>query len=662
MTLLGELKSVLKKDERLVKNSELLTNTVTELALKMDKNLIKLLMSEKKIKEHFFVEVSGALVFDREKFINFITIEKFLPDSYTKFKQNIGLTVDSDYLAKSGEVVLAWPYKDCVLEGGQEKEDEKRAEIFYNETLAPDEIDRLLDPKVFTNFKRVDAKGEHKVTEMKTTDNLIIKGNSLLVLHSLKKKFAGKVKLVYIDPPYGKNAQTFYNDTFKNSTWLTFMKNRLEVAKQLLRNDGIIFIQIDDEQYAYLKVLCDDNGLFGRDNYLSTITVKSKTPSGVGQESLIFDITERILVYAKDITNISRGSLKIFDEIVDENSRTVDNYNLVIEDVGSEDNSFELRTGRGKRIKVVKLRNFKFKKVPKKECTKQWAYNNYPNIFRLSPAKGGLMKKITPQLPKEPCFIEYVPEKGKYADQTIRVYFVHRDMVVMLSETSVRNVGERVVEKLVNIHNNWTDESLWQGIAREGGVSLPHGKKPETLIKRIIDLSFPDTGDIVLDFFAGTGTTCAVAHKMNFQYIGVEQLDYGKNSAVVRLKNVINGDQSGISKVVNWKGGGDFVYCEPKELNELFVRKLLKVKRKAELLKIWNEMKRNGFLSYRVDKRLFNENIEEFKKLPVDEQRRLLIECLDKNHLYVNYSEIEDRQYKVSRGDIAINRKFYGGA
>ena len=232
--------------------------------------------------------------------------------------------------------------------------------------------------------------------------------------------------------------------------------------------------------------------------------------------------------------------------------------------------------------------------------------------------------------------------------------------------------GRRVLfykERLVEINNHllpgelitdiWTDISF-EGLAKEGGVSFAKSKKPEKLIHRIIELVTDKKEDIILDFFLGSGTTAAVAHKLGHQYIGIEQLDYGDEDSVVRLKNVVKGDQSGISKEVGWKGGGDFVCCELKKLNELFVQKLLRAKNKVEVLKMWNQMKRNGFLSHRVDKKLFDENIEEFKKLPLDKQRRLLIECLDKNYLYVNYSEIEDRQYKVSKEDIALNRKFYG--
>lgn len=170
-----------------------------------------------------------------------------------------------------------------------------------------------------------------------------------------------------------------------------------------------------------------------------------------------------------------------------------------------------------------------------------------------------------------------------------------------------------------------------------------------------------EPGDIVLDFFLGSGTTAAVVHKMGRQYIGIEQLDYGENSAIVRLKNVINGDRSGISKLANWHGGGDFIYMELMKLNEHFIEKIQDAKDKETLLSIWEEMKLNGFLSYRVDPKLFDENIEEFKGLSIDEQKRLLLETLDKNYLYVNYSEIDDEEYGVSEEDKKLNKKFYGG-
>mgnify|MGYP003395505375 FL=1 len=182
-----QLTDLLKKDERLVsQDGILLKNQTQELARKNDSSLIKLLLSDKTIKQHFFFEVEKTLIFDKEKFIRFISNKQFLPDSYTAFKNKIGLTAGDEYVSESKEVVLAWPYKDCVLEGGMTKEDQKRDEIFYNETLAPDDINRLLDAKVFTNFKRIDKKGEHKLDGLNwdgrgtTKDNVIVKGNNLL--------------------------------------------------------------------------------------------------------------------------------------------------------------------------------------------------------------------------------------------------------------------------------------------------------------------------------------------------------------------------------------------------------------------------------------------------------------------------------------------------
>ncbi|MEO0071323.1 MAG: site-specific DNA-methyltransferase, partial [candidate division WOR-3 bacterium] len=182
--------------------------------------------------------------------------------------------------------------------------------------------------------------------------------------------------------------------------------------------------------------------------------------------------------------------------------------------------------------------------------------------------------------------------------------------------------------------------------------------KPEALLKRIIEISTKE-GDLILDFFMGTGTTCAVAHKMGRQYIGVEQLDYGENSAVVRLKNVIKGDQTGISKAVGWKGGGDFVYLELMKWNENFADEIRKVKTKEDLKNLWEKMKRKAFLSYKVDVKTIDANAKDFEELSLEDQKRFLYECLDKNHLYVNYSEIDDEEYGVSEGDKEVNREFY---
>jgi len=183
-------------------------------------------------------------------------------------------------------------------------------------------------------------------------------------------------------------------------------------------------------------------------------------------------------------------------------------------------------------------------------------------------------------------------------------------------------------------------------------------QKPEALLKRIIEYSTAK-GDLVLDFFNGSGTTTAVAHKMNRQWIGVEQLEEGAKIFVKRMKNILNGDQTGISKSVGWKGGGDFVYLELAKWNESFVEKIQKAKTKKELKKSWETMKEKAFLSYKVDIKTVDENARDFADLSIENQKRFLLECLDKNHLYVNYSEIDDEEYEVSEEDKKLNREFY---
>ncbi len=549
-TFIKHIEKIIEKDDRLWskdKEKKLLKNKLVELVSNDDEKLLELLLDDSEAKSNFFKKIKDSTIFLKDRFLQFITMNEFLPDSFTAFENEIGLSDDKKLITQKDEISLVFPHKDCILEGGQTKEEAGRDEIFYNTILAPDEIDRIKEPKVLVNWKKYDKNGQHEVREFSKQDNWIIKGNNLLALYSLLPKYREEIKLIYIDPPFNTGSDGFgYNDRFNHSAWLTFMQNRLRVAKELLRDDGIIFVQCDNNEQAYLKVLMDD--IFQKENFITTISVKSKTPSGVGQESYIFDVLENIHCYANNNNELKPNHYKIFDEIIDEESRTATNYHFLIENFGTKDKEFELKTGMGKPIKVVKLKNFKYKNNPVKETTKEWVFNNYEKIFRMSPANGGLMKKITPKLPKEPCYIEYTPSKGKYADKLIRLYFINRDMVVMLSESSEKDTKNELVNKLVNIHNNWTSDSLWQGIANEGGVILKNGKKPEKLLQRILDIS-TEKDDIVLDFFAGAGTTGAVAHKMGRRYILVEQMDYIHNLPEARLINVIKGDQNGNLKI-----------------------------------------------------------------------------------------------------------------
>ena len=278
--LLSTLKDHFKDDPRCTVDGNLNKSKIEEMALRLDSSFIGRLLENESLKNNFFVQSGEVQIFDKVKFQRFINNKSFLPDSYTAFKNKISLsTNDREYLSENKEVVLSWPHKDCVLEGDQSKEDIKRDEVFFNESLAPDEIDHLFQPKVLKNFKKYEKTGESSEPYVTQEDNLIIKGNNLLALHTLLPIYREKVKLIYIDPPYNTGNDSFgYNDKFKHSTWLTFMKNRLEAAKELLRPDGLIFVHCDDNEHAYLKVLMDE--VFDN-NFINSIAVKVSPPNGV---------------------------------------------------------------------------------------------------------------------------------------------------------------------------------------------------------------------------------------------------------------------------------------------------------------------------------------------------------------------------------------------
>ena len=583
--LLRDLTELLSKDDRLVSEGKLLKNKVIELALKIDCNLIKLLLRSKPIKNHFFADADGVLVFDKIKFQKFVSNKQFLPDSYTAFKNKIGLVNENgNYLSESKEVVLAWPYKDCVLEGGQTKEDQKRDEIFWNETLAPDEIDRLLAPKVFTNFKRYDQEGEHVLTGKGKIDffkeNLIIKGNNLLALHSLKHQFRGQVKLIYIDPPYNTGNDSFgYNNNFNHSSWLTFMKNRLHIARELLSDSGAIFIQCDDSEQAYLKVLCDE--IYGSQNFINCIAVKMSEPTGVkmAHAQLRFPkIKEYILAYKKltfEFTTIDKIRKTKWD----------DEYKHYLEGLSRESREKlrDIQSNEWNDADDVSVANSLLKKVrlvPVSEKLKGAGVSSkdeeawkFENSWRIA------------QTVSSDSIRDIVKNMSKMPDQNVAAA-ISKDGVLFFYNTKANlGMGGRIRVTIADDFLFTNPCDFWQdikttGIAGEGDVSLKYGKKPEKLVARIIRMT-SSRGDLVLDFHVGSGTTCAVAHKMGRQYIGIEQLDYGENDSVVRLKNVINGDRSGISKSVNWQGGGEFIYCELMKYNEAYVHRIHKAKTAA---------------------------------------------------------------------------------
>lgn len=646
--LYHELYDVLRMEDRYCTDAgELIKSNIQEDALNLTPSLLKLLLANESLNRHFFRDVDGIRVFDKVAFQKLIMNKQFLPDSYTAYKNKIGLTTDDGrFITDSREVVLAWPYKDCMLEGGQTKEEAKRDEVFWNETLAPDEINRLTEPKMLTNFRRYDKDGEHYVEHLSPNDNLIIKGNNLLALHSLKEKYAGQVKLIYIDPPYNTGNDSFgYNDNFNHSTWLTFMKNRLEVAKELLKDSGLLFVHIDDIESAYLKVLSDN--VFGRENFMNVIAVKSSTPSGTKtahKDKTIIKQKDLILVYKKG------GETKLCPQYTKRKGWD-QHYSLLLDK--NESGNFYLRSlqeelislgiiGKDQTLRDINIEDKRFK---------EYYLANRKSICRLQSHKNKKAEIASRAL------VNTVYEDKE--DEEIKGLYYNGQVITPLAQ-GIKLVysNQQFVEDLGMLLCDFWDDIDFQNTQNEGGISFPTAKKPELLLYRIISLcTLP--GDIVLDFFLGSGTTAAVAHKMGRQYIGIEQMDYGKNDSVVRLCNVINGDKSGASKGLNWQGGGSFVYCELSKYNQNFIDEIEEAKTTDELLVIWKRMQETGFLSYQIKAKDINIDADEFKDLSIDDQKRFLIECLDKNLLYIPFSEIDNEEYNISDEDKRLTREFY---
>ncbi|OFX20044.1 MAG: hypothetical protein A2033_01690 [Bacteroidetes bacterium GWA2_31_9] len=641
------LENLLKTDTRLVdENNELKGNSIRDLANKHDEKLIELLLNNEKAKEHFFLKVKDVYVFKTNEF-KFFLDENKIDNSYTQYENKIGLAVGSKFLKENEDVALNFPFKDCVLEGGQSTEDgldvyfefsektsnyeenqAKRKEIFYNEVLARDEIDRLFEPKAFTNIKKYSANEKDKIDKFERDENgiiknnLIIKGNNLLALHSLKAEFQGKIKLIYIDPPYNTGKDGFqYNDNFSVSSWLTFMKNRLEIARELLSSDGIIFIQMDDKYKDYLKICCDE--IFRIENFIANIIWKKrggapndKVIGATHENILLYSKTEKYKLYKKPRTEEQKGRYSNPD------NHPKGNW--------SADNLMaNVKGGRGVDSLHFAIINPNTGEEHYPSSNGNWRYNQ---------------KTINRLLENDEI---YFGKDGKGKPKLKRFY------------TDLKDEG-------VSIGTFWDDLPQNNSATAEilklfGSVNEFDTPKPEKLIERIINIGSIE-GDIVLDFFAGSGTTASVAHKMKRQFITSEQMNYIENVTLKRLKKVIEGENGGISEDVNWKGGGSFIYLELAKNNEQAKELILNCSNFNELTALFDELYNNFFLHYNVKIKDFKEKIskeENFIKLPFEKQKEMFCKMLDLNQMYVNVSEMEDSRYKLSENDIKLTKDFY---
>ncbi|OYD08183.1 site-specific DNA-methyltransferase [Paludifilum halophilum] len=630
-----EIRNVLEKfgDKYFVEGNVNKSKVIQDLDA-YDKDLLSAFIENETIKENFAITINGHMVLQTNKLIELFEADEYWQDSFTKYSKKIGLTAGGKFIDESTDVVLDFPYKDTILKASMSKEDTDKDDLrpdepFLNEVIAKEEIDVLLDKKILVNAKKYTQNGVEDIDHFNENDNLIIKGNNLLALHTLKLRYAGKVKACFIDPPYffykNKPADTFsYNSNFKLSSWLVFMQNRLSITKDLLSEDGVIYITISSEGGHYLKVLVDN--VFGMENFIADITWQSR--KSVSSDGLISVSSNHILVYAKNINIIKKDEFRLF--------------------LDTDGFKYDDNDGRGKyRIEPFDAPNIrknleypiknpntgKIYYPPEGRCWRT-TYEDYIRLLKDNRIRFGAKGQTKPQLK---VYLKDVKQMGKGKASTTIWSDLTPDSILW-SETGTTTNGTKHQQKMF-------------------GKVVFENPKPEDLISRSLQLA-TDENDIVLDFFMGSATTQAVAHKMNRRYIGIEQMDYINTVSVPRLQKVIEGEQGGISKDVNWQGGGSFVYVELMEKNRGFLKAIRDAKNHNELQKVFDFMLEEAEIDFRVDLEKIKDTLHE---LSLDDQKRTLIKIIDKNQLYYNYSEIDDENVRdlISDSDYAFNKSFY---
>ncbi len=654
------LEKVLKTESLFVdsESGELNYIKVKDSADKIDEKLIALLADNKGLKEKFFTKIKDVYVFNINDFKYFLDESK-VDNSYTQYENEIGLADNNGLLENRSEVVLDFPFKDCVLEGGQSNEEgndtyfeqsdktgkyqekqSKRNEIFFNQVLAHDEIDRLYDRKAFVNWKRFtkdskkDGEAVKEIKRDKTgliQENLIIKGNNLLALHSLKSEFAGKIKLIYIDPPYNppSSNNTFtYNNNFNHSTWLTFMKNRIEVAQDLLSDSGAMIIAIDENEQTYLGVLIDE--MFkGYENHCVTIV---HNPRGVQGTNFSYTNEYAFFIFPKG-------------------TKTIKNRKITEEDI-----SFSNLRNWGGESERHNAKNC-FYSILVDKCTKQVIDfgDVCPDKFnpKINIHNGDFVEVY-------PVDKEGIERKWRYARQSVEEV---KDLLAVTEKNGVYDI--QIGKDFGQYRTVWIDKRY---DANEYGTKLVKDLVPES------NFSFPkslwnvydaiyavvrdDKDAIVLDYHAGSGTTGhAVLNlneedKGNRKFILIEQMDYIQTVTAPRIKEVLKRSKSDNS----------FIYLELAKWNEQAKEEIQNAKDLPSLVKLFDTLYERYFLNYNVKIKDFKEKIikeENFKKLTLPQQKKMFLTMLDLNQMYVNESEITDKKYGISTEDQKLTKIFY---
>lgn len=594
------------------------------------------------IKDNYLKEVAGQKLFLIDQLEEAILYDDYWDTSYTKYENRVGLTSNNKFIEDDQDVVLDFPFKDGILTANMTNEHDENGydDSFLNEVIEKNEIDRLLDEKVFNHVKRIDDNGERETDFFDgDKDNLIVKGNNLLVLHTIKKRYKGKVKFIYIDPPYyfekSKPSDTFsYNSNFKLSSWLVFMKNRLEAARDLLASDGVIFVSISEDGQAYLKLLMDE--VFGKNNFTETFIWRN-TDNADSSGNKSRSGLEYIHSYEKN-KNPNRKWI----------GKSTENGDAPL--LNSSNGIGELKFKKGVIRFNIPDGNYKAGVYPKIELLDDLIVKDGKNLNTV---------RMKGKFKWSQSYLDDEISKGG-------------DFVVKSKQFSIRyQKGKRsymAPEKMID--TNYLSKIFGVGSYEDSNSHLEAlnlhftYSKPESLIAFLMRATTNER-DIVLDFFMGSGTTQAVALKMNRRFIGVDQMDYINSISVPRLKKVISGEQGGISKDANWHGGGSFVYVELMKKNMGYLQDLIAAKTFDEMHKVYNRMlsgvkdsKAAADISFKADLDKIEWNPT---KVKYEDQKRVLIKLLDKNGLYYNYSEIDDEDVRgfLSNGDYLFNKSFY---
>ncbi len=665
--------TILKTDYRIwnKEKNELNQTLLIDLLDKIDEKIIGILLENEEIRGKFFVKIKDTkgdiFVFKTNDF-KFFLEENKINNSYTKYKNQIGLTDGKRFLKDSGDVVLNFPFKDCILEGGQSSEEgldtyfeyeeekqkivdggkiiepagykektTKRKEIFFNETLARDEIDRLFDEKALANWQRFNKNGKQEIGEIKRgkdgtiKENLIIKGNNLLALHSLKSQFTGKVKLIYIDPPYntGGGGDTFiYNNNFKHSSWLTFTKNRLDVAKDLLTQDGAIIIAIDENEQSYLGVLIDE--MFSEyENHCITIV---HNPRGIIGKNFSYTHEYAYFIIPRDKKTI--GKKKIEEEDVDWSN---------LRNWGAESERFDAKNCFYPII-VDKHTNqiIDFGAVAKDDL------NPPANIH-----KGDFVEIY-------PIDSKGVERKWRYARQSVE------EIENLLKVKIVNGVYDIQIGKDFGSYRTvWIDKKYDANVY---GTKLINKLVPNNCFSfpkslwNVYDCLYAVVGNdknaIVLDYHAGSGTTAHAVLELNKEddgnrkFIMIEQMNYINTVTCPRVQKVMEKENIDDS----------FIYFELAKYNQTARELIMECKAKQQLWGLFDELYDKYFLNYNLKIKEFKEKVlkeEEFKSLTLEEQKKMFLTMLDLNQMFVNKSEMADKNFTISQQDQELTKEFY---